>query len=226
MFFYLIGLSKTTPISSSIFSSMQPIWVFIITVLFFREKVTGMKIIGILIGFGGALLCISTQKSNDLASDPFVGNLFCLASSVMYAIYLVLSHKLLRTVDIFTMLKFTFTGAAVSSVIVTALTGFEARVFTEPVHWWPLSLLLFVLIFPTVISYLLIPVGLKYLKTTLVAIYGYLVLIVATIVSLIVGQDRFDWIQLLAIILICTSVYFVEIAEEKDDKKQYTVKNN
>ena len=38
--------------------------------------------------------------------------------------------------------------------------------------------------FPTVISYLLIPVGLKYLKTTLVAIYGYLILIVATITSL------------------------------------------
>ena len=216
MFFYLIGLSKTTPISSSIFSSMQPIWVFIITVLFFREKVTGMKIIGILIGFAGAILCISTQKSTDLATDPFIGNLFCLASSVMYAIYLVLSHKLLSTVGIFTMLKFTFTGAAVSSIVISILTGFEARVFTEPLHWLPLSLLLFVLIFPTVISYLLIPIGLKYLKTTLVAIYGYLILIVATIVSLIAGQDKFDWLQLLAIILICTSVYFVEIAEEKN----------
>lgn len=52
-----------------------------------------------------------------------------------------------------------------------------------------MAVLAFVLIFPTVISYLLIPVGLKYLKTTLVAIYGYLILIVATITSLALGQD-------------------------------------
>ena len=36
---------------------------------------------------------------------------------------------------------------------------------------------------------MLLPVGLKYLKTTVVAIYGYLILIVATIASLALGQD-------------------------------------
>lgn len=58
--------------------------------------------------------------------------------------------------------------------------------------------------------------ALKYLSTTLVALYGYLILIVATIVSLIVGQDRFSWPQMIAIVLICSSVYFVEIAESKE----------
>lgn len=63
MFFYLLGLSKTTPVSSSIFSSLQPIWVFILSVIFFKETITKMKITGILIGLGGALLCILTQKT-------------------------------------------------------------------------------------------------------------------------------------------------------------------
>ena len=114
------------------------------------------------------------------------------------------------------MLKYTFTGAAFSALIVSAFTGFDARVFTLPLHWTPFLILMFVLIFPTVISYLLVPIGLKYLSTTLVAIYGYLILIVATIVSLSIGQDRFSWTQLFAILLICSSVYFVEIAESKD----------
>lgn len=74
----------------------------------------------------------------------------------------------------------------------------------------------FVLIFPTVVSYLLVPIGLKYLKTTVVAIYGYLILIVATIVSLLVGQDRFSWSQTIAIGMICVSVYLVEVAETKE----------
>lgn len=71
MFSYLMGLSKTTPVSAAIFTSMQPIWVFILSVFFFNEKATVMKIVGILVGLGGALLCISTQKSDDLASDAF-----------------------------------------------------------------------------------------------------------------------------------------------------------
>ncbi len=43
MFFYLIGLSKTTPVSSSIFTSLEPIWVFILAVIFFKEKITKRK---------------------------------------------------------------------------------------------------------------------------------------------------------------------------------------
>lgn len=217
MFFYLVGLSKTTPVSSSIFSSLQPIWVFILSVYMFGEKITKMKVTGILIGLGGALLCILTQKSNDLASDPLTGNLLCLCSSVAYAFYLVGSKKLINNVGMMTMLRYTFSGAAVSALIVTAFTGFEAPVFASPIHWKPMLALVFVLIFPTVISYLLIPVGLKYLKTTLVAIYGYIILIVATATSLIIGQDRFSWMQMTAILLICLSVYLVEIAEKRSN---------
>ena len=218
MFFYLTGLSKTTPVSSSIFSSLQPIWVFAIAVLFLGERITKMKIIGILIGLGGALLCISTQKSDDLASDAFTGNLLCLLSSMVYAVYLVLSNRLLKSSGTFTLLKYTFTGAAVSSLIVTVITGFDAPILDQPIHWLPLGILLFVLISPTVVSYMLIPIGLKYLYTTLVAIYGYLILIVATIVSLSIGQDRFSWTQMIAIFAICIGVYLVEIAENKDKK--------
>lgn len=216
MFLYLTGLSKTTPVSSSIFSSLQPLWVFAIMIIFYKEKVSAKKIIGMAIGLAGALVCILTQKSDDLASDAFTGNMLCLGSSVVYAIYLVMSQRLLAKVGNITMLRYTFTGAAVSSLIVSAISGFDAPVLTLPVHWQPFLILMFVLIFPTTISYLLIPIGLKYLKTTVVAIYGYLILIVATITSLAVGQDRFSWTQTFAIVFICIGVYLVEVAESRE----------
>ena len=164
MFLYLVGLSKTTPVSSSIFTSLQPIWVFLIMVFFYKEKATWMKILGILIGLSGALVCILTQQSDDLAADAFNGNMLCLASSVFYAVYLVLSQRILQKVGTMTMLRYTFTGAAFSSLLILPIEGFHAPLFSEPFHWWPFAVLMFVLIFPTVISYLLIPIGLKYLK--------------------------------------------------------------
>ena len=215
MFFYLIGVSKTTPVSSSLFSSLQPIWVFILSVIFLKERITAMKIIGITIGLGGALLCILTQKSDDLASDAFTGNMLCMLSSIAYAAYLIISNVVLGRVSSLNMLRYSFLGAAFSSLAVMAVTGFDAHLFSH-FEWTPFLVLMFVLVFPTTISYLLIPIGLKYLSTTLVALYGYLILIVATIVSLSIGQDRFSWFQMIAILLICSSVYFVEIAESKD----------
>jgi drug/metabolite transporter (DMT)-like permease len=210
MFLYLAGLSKTTPVSSSIFTSLQPIWVFLIMIFFYKEKATWKKILGISIGLVGALVCILTQQSDDLASDAFMGNMLCLISSVVYAVYLILSQRILSSIGAMTMLRYTFSGAAVSAIIVTFITGFDAPVFSMPFHWTPF------LIFPTTISYMLLPVGLKYLKTTVVAIYGYLILIVATIASLVLGQDRFSWTQACAIIFICIGVYLVEVAESKD----------
>lgn len=120
----------TTPVSSSIFVSLEPIWVFVITVLFYKEKVTWMKLLGIGLGLGGAILCIATQPGDDLASNAMAGNLICLVSSIVYAIYLVVSNRLLKGVGDMTLLKYTFLEAAVMSLIVNSIYGFEAPIMS------------------------------------------------------------------------------------------------
>lgn len=39
--------------------------------------------------------------------------------------------------------------------------------------------------------------------------------------SFVLGQDRFSWTQLAAIVLICASVYLVEVAESKSENRLY-----
>lgn len=219
MLLYLLGLSMTTPVSSSIFVSLQPVWVFIFSVWLNEEKVTKMKILGISLGLIGAVVCIMTQSKSDLASNPFVGNALCLFSSICYALYLIFSNNMLKKVDNMTLLKYTFLGGAITSFFVTYFNGFDAPVIHQNMLSLPFLILAFVLIFPTTISFMLIPIGLKYLTTTLVAIYGYLILVVTTIVSFLLGQDRFSWTQTCSIILIVASVYFVEVAESKGNRK-------
>ena len=130
--------------------------------------------------------------------------------------------KLLEKVGVVTMMKYIFGGAAVSGIIVSSVAGWDAPMFAEAWkgewHWTAWAVLAFILIFPTYLSYFLVPVGLKYLKTTVVAIYSYLILVVTTVVSLSLGQDRFSWTQAVAIAMICISVYFVEVAEGNSKK--------
>lgn len=213
MYLYLTGVSKTTPVSSAIFNSLQPIWVFLFSAIFLSEKISAKKVVGLLGGLIGALLCIFTQKGADVASDPLAGDLYNFACSLLFAGYLLVSNKLLKSVGTITLMKYVFTGAAVPGVILAWCTPGHSALFTHAATWQPIAALAFILIFPTVFSYLLIPIGLKYLSTTVVSIYNYLMLVVTTVIALAVGQDHFSWTQLCAILLIFGSVYLVEAAE-------------
>jgi drug/metabolite transporter (DMT)-like permease len=53
----------------------------------------------------------------------------------------------------------------------------------------------------------------KYLRSTVVALYGYVTLVVATVVSYLLGLDRFDPVILLSLVLIAVSIYWVSIAD-------------
>ncbi len=218
MFCLLEGLTYTTPISSSIFISMQPVWVFLICVIFLSEKVTWRKIVGLMLGLAGALAIILTQKSSDVASEPFKGNMFCLGSSVLYSLYLVFEKQLLRKIDMITVTKWIFTGGCIPAIAMVFIRGWHAPVLTAGLFSTPMLVLLFVLVFPTFISYFLVAVGLRNLSATVVALYSYLILIVAAVTSYILGQDHFSWWQMFAIAMIIISVYFVEIAEMKTNR--------
>lgn len=215
MWTLLEGLTYTTPISSSIFISLQPAFVYIICLCLHTDKLSSGRVIGILIGFGGALLCVLTQHGSEIASDPFRGNLFCLASAGLFAGYLVIEKVFLRRLGSAMVSKWTFLGGAVAAIVAVCFTGWEAPVLTQNIFSTPMLVLLFVLIFPSSISYLLQDIGLKLLPATVVALYGDLILIVAAIASYILGQDRFSWWQITAIVMMLISVYLVEKAERK-----------
>ncbi|MGL4293859.1 MAG: DMT family transporter [Bacteroidales bacterium] len=213
---YLLGLKYTTPVVSSIIQSLVPMWVFILSVCFLKEHFTGIKGLGLTMGFVGALLSMFSKKDPGMAPDPMLGDIFTLCSSLFYSVYLILSHLFLKKVGIITMLKWSFLGATFSTTFVTWIAGWHAPVLTEPFHLLPVLVLLFILIFPTVISYLLLPVGLKLLNPTVVSMYGYVVVAVATIAALLLGQDKFDWLMIVSILLLFGGLYFVEKGETQD----------
>ena len=218
MWMLLEGLSYTTPISSSIFISLQPVFVFIICLIIKTEKSTWEKIIGMLLGFGGALLCVLTQHSSDIASDPLKGNLFCLLGALLYSCYLVSEKKYIPKYGSAMVSFLTFFGGVMGSVVLIWFSGWDARVFQQSFFSVPFLVLLFVLIFPTSISYLLQDFSLKLLSATVVALYSDLILIVSAIASYIIGQDKFSWWQILAILLMLVSVYLVEKSESSTTK--------
>ena len=69
--------------------------------------------------------CILTQGSDDLAHDAFTGNMLCLLSSVFFAMYLILSKKLLEEIGLVTVMKYVFGGAALSGLVISTILGWD-----------------------------------------------------------------------------------------------------
>lgn len=218
MSLYALSISYTTPVKFAIFNAMQPLWVIVVGALLYNKSIEGRKLTGLAVGFAGALLCILSGPLSGKASDTHVGNLLAVLSSVIYSVYLVLSSKFVARIASVTILKYTFTAAAVVALVVSLFVGFDAPVFEDEIHYTPLLVLLFVLLFPTVVTYFLIPIGMKYLDSAVVALYGYVTLIVATSVSFLLGLDKFDPIILLSLLLIVISIYWVGGTDKKSSK--------
>lgn len=214
MSLYAVSLSHTTPVSFAIFNAMQPLWVVIASAVIFHDSIDARKLMGIAIGFAGAMLCILAEPNRAVADNPLLGNVLSIAASIIYAIYLVFSARMVGHLSRMTILRYTFLSAAVVALLFTWIFGFSAPLFEGGIKTKPLLVLAFVLIFPTVITYFLIPIGLKYLNSTVVAIYGYVTLIVASVVSFVTGVDRFEPVILLSLLFIGLSIYFVGVNEK------------
>ena len=78
MIAYIKGLSLTTPINAGLISTLTPLFVLILSYIFLKESITTKKIMGISLGFIGAIILvkwvITIQK---MLQTPFLGIFSC-----------------------------------------------------------------------------------------------------------------------------------------------------
>lgn len=87
---YFAGHS-TTVLNMSMISITFPIFILIISRIFFKEKITFRKFIGIIIVFFGAVLLVNKGHISSLFQMDFaIGDLWMLLAAITFAIYSVL----------------------------------------------------------------------------------------------------------------------------------------
>lgn len=83
--------------------------------------------------------------------------------------------------------------------------------------WKELGTIAFVLIGATFIPYMLIPVSLKRIRPTTVSMYIYLQPFVASLLAVLIGQDRFTVWKILSAALVFVGVYLVTQSKSRED---------
>ncbi len=214
MMSFLTGLSYTSPISASVLMITAPIFVMIFSFIFLKNPINKYKILGVLLGMGGAAFLILYGKIHALhGSNPRLGNALVALNAISYAIYLILAKPILAKYSPITFAKWLYTFGFI------LILPFS---FNEFIHLkWetiPLEIHLkigFVVLFSTVLTYLFNLMALKELKPTTMSVFIYLQPLIATIFAIFVGADQLNWIKLVSASLIVTGVYLVNLSVQK-----------
>jgi len=208
MLTFFIGLEKTTPINASVITVMVPIIVFIISVIFLKEKLIRHRIVGVLIGLTGAIvLIVYGYQSAENAPDIVTGNIFVFFNAIFYSLYLIIVKKLIGKYNPLTFVKWIY----LCGFIIVLPFGFfdflEIDWVTLPTNIW--YSILFVVLGTTFLTYILNLFALTKLRPTTVSAFVYLQPVVATAFALFMKKDMLDTVKITAVVFIFVGVYLV-----------------
>ena len=218
---FIFGVGLTSPADASIITTSMPLWAMVLAAFFLKEPITGKKVAGIAFGAGGALLLIIGSSQAVAAAESgkhIYGDLLVLLAQLSYASYIVLFKNFVGKYSIVTLMKWMFTYAFICLLPFSYSDLMSTR--WASLSWGNVSGILYVVVFATFLSYMLIVVGQKNLRPTVAGMYNYVQPVVATIVSICIGLDTFNITKVIAVLLIFGGVYLVTVSKSRSQMEQ------
>lgn len=220
MLTFFKGLSLTTPINASVIMVMVPIMVFGLSIIFLKEKLVKHRVLGIVIGFFGAVVLITYGKQQAVnAPNIMLGNMLIICNATLYAFYLIIVKKLIAKYNPLTFVKWIYFFGLLIVIPFGWNEFLQIEWISMPSIIW--SKMLFVVVCTTFLTYLLNLLALTKLKPTTVSAFVYLQPVIATIFALIVESDTLNLVKIAGATLIFGGVYLVSrpLKKTEDVKK-------
>ena len=207
-FLYAESLMNTTVVCYSLIAAMGPVIVMLLAALFLKEPISVMKCSGVALGVSGALLLIFNSGVAG-GHNNVTGILLAIASNTAYACYIIITRSVTQRYSPVTIMKWLFLFTSIMLVPFGLGDLPNQPVYSSNTTWQAVSMMTFVLIGATALSYFLIPYALQRLRATTVSIYMNLQPIVASMVAIWLGQDNLTWDKPIALVLVISGALIV-----------------
>ena len=213
MLLFLRGLELTSPIHASAIVTITPVIILILSAFILKEKVTVLKIVGIVLALCGALILTVYGKSTRTADNVVLGNTFIFINAISYSIYIILVKQLTAKYHPFTFIKwlFLFGFFMVLPFGYNQLTDIQLGTFTPDAYFAVGG----VIVGATFATYILNPYALSKLKASTVGVFIYLQPVIAGLFAVAKGVDAIDSVKVLTMLLIFIGVYIVSLKPKK-----------
>ncbi len=187
---FMMGIHYTTPSNTQLFIQTGPILLAIAGIVFFRERINKLQIIGFVIAISGMAFFYRDQLIAffDVRGEYNLGVAFTLTSAVAWATYAVLQKKLVVKYSTESLNLVTF---GLPALLYLPFVNFDSLLYINWVTW---LLLLFVGL-NTLFSYTFLSLALKNTEANKVSIIIIINPVITFITMGILTRLNVSWIQ-------------------------------
>jgi drug/metabolite transporter (DMT)-like permease len=199
------GILLTTASKTALLVNVNIVFIAILMVLFFRERMTATKVAGIVIGVTGVVVLATKLDPMSLAGGQFEGDLLVFAAGVLWAFYVAgMKKRADRGGDHVAMTAGILATSAVVAAVPLTFAGWPVP--TSDAGWLGI---LYLGLVPTFAPLMLYVASLRTISPTISALLILLEVVVASILSFLMFQDPFDSFTLAGGGLILFGAYVV-----------------
>ena len=208
MLSFFKGIELSTPINSAVLITITPILVFVFSAILIKERLLLPRIVGVILGFIGALVLIvfGNEIRLDAPNIP-LGNALFVINASFFGMYLVLVKSLSAKYTTVHLLKWLFLFGFIMALPISYPEFSEVSWSTLPFEAiWRFG---YVIVGTTFMTYLLNVYALKQLKASTVGVFTYLQPLIGIGYAILVGADGLTVYKLVAGGVVLLGVYLV-----------------
>jgi drug/metabolite transporter (DMT)-like permease len=205
--FFIKGISLTMPIHAALLMLACPIFITFIAAWLLKEAITGIKVLGLIIGIAGSAVLISIKEHASTGSNVLIGDLLVFVNAVSYGFYMVIVRPLMQAYSPIHVMRWVFTLGAIMIVPFgwSQLMEVEWQLWTIP----QLTAIIYIVVAGTFLAYLLNIYGINHLGASATGAYIYTQPVFAAIISVVFVGEGITWIKGFAALLIFAGVFLV-----------------
>ena len=212
---FIAGLDYSTPVNSSILIIISPIFVVILSFFIFKNKINFVKILGIILGFIGAMILILTADSNSsIGRNIPLGNFLFIVNSISYAYYLIIVKPMAEKYDLITLFKWLFLIGLIFNFPLGINQFLDVDWASLPL-WEAVLPMVFVVVGTTCMTYFLNGYALSKITSTEVAVFMYLQPIIGVLFAIFTKSDTITLIIFIASVFIFSGVYLTSVLKQR-----------
>ncbi|NGP18504.1 DMT family transporter [Devosia aurantiaca] len=215
--FLYVGLQYTTAVNSAIEQASLPMLILGANFLFFKVRATVLQIVGVILAISGVILTATHgEPLRLLTMDINIGDGFVILACLAYTGY-TLALRFRPKVHIMSFMAVSFTGAAISALIMLALFGgglgeVASLGNASPTVW---AVIAYVAIFPSMFSQVAYARGVELVGPNRAAPSHNLIPVFGTLGSVLILGEVLQPYHFLAAAIIVSGIVLAEWAARR-----------
>ena len=210
---YFTAITMMPLSTAAILLYTSPIWIMLMSVLFFREKLTGRKLLALALAFAGCVLVSGVSGEGMTLPGLLVG----LGSGIGYGLYSILGTVALRRYSPYTVTTYTFAFAALGAWLICRPAEMLAKFAAAPNLPGLVFFCFLTALVTAVIPFLAYTLGLRTVEASRAGILATVEPLVATLIGVAVFSEPLTLLSGLGMLLILAAVVLLNGKTESEN---------